>query len=272
MNAASPYLFDNAQAESAQRMRLLARMFDASTQRALLATGLTTGWECLEVGGGGGSIATWLAERVAPTGAVLCTDIDPRHVAAATPLNLHVLRHDIVRDELPAARFDLVHARLVLIHIPERTAVLERLVAALKPGGWLVIEDFDALSLLPDPAVSPAESRLESFDAMRAYFARAGADSRFGRTLYGRFRGLKLESISAEGRLLMWTGANDGAALMRLNFEQVAAGLVDGGLISAERLRADIARLGDDDYAAPSPIMWTVAGRKPATDSTSQQG
>jgi SAM-dependent methyltransferase len=272
MNTAAPYLFDNAQSESAQRMRLLARMFDAPTQRALLATGLTTGWECLEVGGGGGSIATWLAEQVAPAGAVLCTDIDPRHVTAATPLNLHVLRHDIVRDELPAARFDLVHARLVLIHIPERAAVLEKLVTALKPGGWLVIEDFDTLSMPPDPAVSPAESRLDAFDALRAYFARGGADSRFGRTLYGRFRGLGLKSVTAEGRVLMFDGRNDGAALMKLNFEQVAAGLVGGGFISEDQLRADIARLGADDYAAPSPIMWTVAGRKPVPASSSQQG
>jgi SAM-dependent methyltransferase len=272
MSAATPYLFDNAQAESAQRMRLLARMFDGPTQRALLATGLDTGWECLEVGGGGGSIATWLAERVAPTGTVLCTDIDPRHVAAGTPPNLHVLRHDIVRDELPAARFDLVHARLVLIHIPERAAVLEKLVITLKPGGWLVIEDFDALSMPPDPAVSPAESRLAAFDALRAYFTRGGADSRFGRTLYGRFRGLGLESVTAEGRVLMFDGKNDGAALMKLNFEQAAAGLVGGGLISAEQLSADMKRLSDDDYAAPSPIMWTVAGRKPGPASTTQQG
>jgi SAM-dependent methyltransferase len=264
MNAATTYLLDNAQAESAQRMRLLARMFDAPTQRALLATGLAPGWECLEVGGGGGSVATWLAERVAPGGSVLCTDIDPRHVPAGTPLNLHVLRHDIVRDELPAARFDLIHARLVLIHIPERMAVLEKLVAALKPGGWMVIEDFDSSCLLPDPVVSPIESRLDAFEALRAYFASGGADSRFGRKLYGHFRGLGLESVTAEGRVTMWDGTNDGAVLMRTNFEQVAANLVGGGFISAERLNADIARLGDADYAAPSPVMWTVAGRKPA--------
>jgi SAM-dependent methyltransferase len=269
MNAASPYLFDNAQAESAQRMRLLARLFDAPTQRALNATGLAPGWECLEVGGGGGSVAAWLAERVGPSGSVLCTDIDPRHVAAATPPNLHVLRHDIVRDELPAARFDLIHARLVLIHIPERIAVLEKLVAALKPGGWMVIEDFDAMSMPADPAVSPAESYLAAFDAIRAYFARGGADSRFGRTLYGRFRGLGLGSVSAEGRVVMFDGSNDGAALMRLNFEQIATGLIEGGFISAEQLRADIRRIGEEDYAAPSPVMWTVAGRKP---SATQQG
>jgi SAM-dependent methyltransferase len=263
MNAASPYIFDNSQAVSAERMVLLSRLYDAPTQRALLATGLTAGWQCLEVGGGGGSIATWLAGRVGPTGGVLCTDIDPRHVAAKTPSNLHVLRHDIVRDELPAAHFDLVHTRLVLIHIPERVAVIERLVAALKPGGWLVIEDFDALSMPPDPVVNPAETRLATLEALRAHFVRAGADNRFGRSLHGRFRELGLESVSAEGRLFMFDNTNDGAGLMRVNFEQVGDMLVRDGRVTAEQVRADIAKLRADDYAAPSPVMWTVAGRKP---------
>jgi len=30
-------------------------------------------------------------------------------------------------------------------------------------------------------------------------------------------------------------------------------------------LRADIERLDADDYAAPSPIMWTAAGRRPVS-------
>jgi len=54
-----------------------------------------------------------------------------------------VIRHDVGVDPLPEAAFDLVHARLVLIHVPQAAAALARLAAALRPGGWLVIEDFD---------------------------------------------------------------------------------------------------------------------------------
>jgi len=262
MNAATPYLLDNAQVQAARRMQILARLFDAPTQRALTAVGAREGWHCLEVGGGGGTIARWLAERVTPGGTVLCTDLDPRHVASPVLPNLRVERHDIVRDELPAARFDLIHARLVLLHIPERAAVLERLVGALKPGGWIVIEDFDALSMPPDSSAMPCELQLAAADAMRRYMDRGGVDARFGRSLYGRFRALGLAQIGAEGRVLMFDRDNGGAALMRVNFEQVGDQLVAAGFISAEQLRADIARLDTADYVAPSPVMWTVVGRK----------
>jgi trans-aconitate methyltransferase len=73
--------------------------------------------------------------------------------------------HNIVTDPLPEASFDLIHARLVLVHLPEREKVLARLMAALKPGGWLVDEEFDS-SMSPDPAVNPAEVRSKTFLAM----------------------------------------------------------------------------------------------------------
>jgi SAM-dependent methyltransferase len=262
MSAATPYLLDNARTQAAQRMQVLARLFDAATQRALSAIGIADGWNCLEVGGGGGSVAHWLAERVAPRGSVLCTDIDPRHMPAPAHGNLRVERHDITRDALPAARFDLIHARLVLIHIPERAAVIDRLVIALKPGGWLVIEDFDALSMLPDSSVNPYEVQLAANEAMRKYMNRGGNDARFGRSLYGRFRAAGLCDVAAEGRLLMFDRGNGGAELMRANFEQLGDELVAAGLITAEQLRADIEFLDSDAYAAPSPVMWTVAGRR----------
>jgi hypothetical protein len=42
-----------------------------------------------------------------------------------------------------------VHARLVLVHLPEREKVLAGLVAALKPRGWIIDEEFDSVSLPP---------------------------------------------------------------------------------------------------------------------------
>ena len=150
--AAGAYLLDNAQAVSVRRMSALARLFDAATLRALDATGLGEGWSCLEVGGGGGSVAHWLAARVAPTGSVLCTDIDPRHIPSGPP-NLRVVRHDIVRDPLPEAAFDLVHTRLVLIHVPERVEVL-----ASREGRRVVVRVADNGSGIP------AEIRERIFD------------------------------------------------------------------------------------------------------------
>jgi 2-polyprenyl-3-methyl-5-hydroxy-6-metoxy-1,4-benzoquinol methylase len=76
---ASTYLLDNAAAQAPARLAALADMFDATTRRHLLDRGIRPGWRCLEVGGGNGSIAKWLAERVLPDGDVLVTDLDTRH-------------------------------------------------------------------------------------------------------------------------------------------------------------------------------------------------
>ncbi len=265
MAASNAYLLDNAHGKADTRMDVLARMFDAPTQRVLERTGIGSGWRCLEVGGGGGSVARWLAGRVGASGRVLCTDINTRiiegHLGSATP-NLEVMVHDIARDPLPAASFDLVHARLVLIHVVERERALERMVEALKPGGWLVIEDFDGASVRPDAAINRHETPLPTSEAVRKYLTR-NQDGYFGRRLHGRFRELGLTEVNAEGRLLIFDRHNGGNDLMRVNFEQVGQAVIDAGLLTREQLEADLALIETDQFAMPSPIMWSVSGRKP---------
>jgi 2-polyprenyl-3-methyl-5-hydroxy-6-metoxy-1,4-benzoquinol methylase len=64
----SAYVLDNAAKETPARFGDLAAAFDPGTIRHLQDRGVATGWRCLEVGGGGGSIAAWLAARVGPAG------------------------------------------------------------------------------------------------------------------------------------------------------------------------------------------------------------
>lgn len=158
----SRYLLDNATREAPARFAALSALFDPGTIRHLQGRGVGPGWYCLEVGGGSGSIATWLADRVGATGRVLATDIDPRFLESLNLPNLEVRRHDIAADPLPETAFDLVHARLVLMHLSEREKAMARMISALKPGGWLIDEEFDCFSLLPDPANSPGEVLLQT--------------------------------------------------------------------------------------------------------------
>ncbi len=68
--------------------------------------------------------------------------------------------------------------------------------------------------------------------------------------------------VYAEGRLLMFDRRNGGNDLMRVNFEQIGAEVIAAGLLTQEQLDADLAMIETDEYAMPSPIMWSVAGRK----------
>jgi trans-aconitate methyltransferase len=76
---------------------------------------------------------------------MLATDIGARWIQGNGLSQLQVQRHDVVADPLAQGEFDFVHARLVLSWLPARDAVVPRLVAALRPGGWLVVEDFDSV-------------------------------------------------------------------------------------------------------------------------------
>src|SRR5262249_177875 len=85
---ATEYIFDNAGKQAETRFRELSKLYDAQTVRHIQQRGINEGWSCLEVGGGGGSITSWLCEKVGVTGRVLATDIDPRFLQTLSFPNL----------------------------------------------------------------------------------------------------------------------------------------------------------------------------------------
>jgi ubiquinone/menaquinone biosynthesis C-methylase UbiE len=259
----STYLLDNAAPQTTERFDALSALYDRASIQHLEDRGVGPGWNCLEVGGGGGSIAAWLAARVGPTGHVLTTDLNPRFLDGSKFSNLEIRRHNIVTDPLPDAAFDLIHTRLVLIHIPEREQVLARLAAALKPGGWIVEEEFDSQSLQYDPLRMPGEVHLKTQAALFRLLDERGVERRWGRLVNGRMRALGMVEVRAEAHLSMWHGGSAGVSLTRANFEQLRDALIAGGYVTEEELEEDIARLDDPEFVTPSPIMWTTWGRRP---------
>jgi SAM-dependent methyltransferase len=234
--------------------------------RHLEARGVGEGWNCLEVGAGGGSITAWLCARVAPTGHVVATDIDTRFLDSLQRPNLTILRHDILTDELPQGAFELVCTRLVLLHLPDRERALARMVAALRPGGWLVVEDYDALSMRPDPAVNPTEVSSKTYDALHAFYATKGIDLRYGRLLPGRLRAHGLTAIGAEGRVLLWHRGSLYATLLRATSEQLRAELVAAGYVTEREFDLDLAGFGSSDLLNPTPVIWAAWGQRPEHD------
>ena len=184
------YLLPNATDAAAERFGAFAELFDPSTFAHLEALGVTSGWRCWEVGAGGTSVVEWLAARVGSAGHVLATDIDVTWAAAAGQAS-----------PPPEGQFDLVHARLVLVHVPERATALANMVAALRPGGWLFIEDADpALQPLSALEVRGPEDELANQvrTGFRALLAGRGADLAFGRTLPRLLREAGLAGVRAD--------------------------------------------------------------------------
>jgi len=266
----NPYLFDNAaEAETAERFANLDALYNFRTFRFLETTGIGPGWHCLEVGGGSGSVAAWMADRAGPSGYVLVTDIDPRFMEASAyrkAAHMELRRHDIGTDALPEQAFDLIHARLVLMHVPQRLEALARLVAALKPRGWLVIEDCDGRVIdrtipVPDAAAAALFKRVAG--ALVTLLEDRGFEVEWGRRLYGRLKAAGLTEVGMEGQVAVSEGGSLGASLDAANFAQVRSEAVAKGLVTDAEIDAVLARLNAPDFALFSLVMFTAWGRRP---------
>jgi SAM-dependent methyltransferase len=254
------YVFDNAWPQAHARLAALAEVHDEGTIRHLVARGVADGWKCLEVGGGLGTITRWLSDRVGANGYVLTTDIDTRFLATIGRGNVEVRRHDVLNDPLPDSTFDFVCARLVLEHLPDANLGLDRMVKTLKPGGWLLVEDFE---LRPAGAHDASESVSRTLAAMWRVSASAGVDQRLGLGLGQRLRSRGLAHVGHEGRVHLHRGNSAAARLARLNFEQLREPILATGLTTGE-FEADLARLDDEEFQWRSPTLWTAWGQRPA--------
>jgi 2-polyprenyl-3-methyl-5-hydroxy-6-metoxy-1,4-benzoquinol methylase len=138
------------------RLRLLEAVFDPTTTRHLEMLGVFEGWKCLEIGAGAGSVTQWLSMRVGSAGQVVATDIDTRFLQQLHIPNVEIRQHDIVSDALEAGHYDLAHCRNVLMHLLEPEKALKRMAAAVRSGGWLVIEETDHGSILSTDVTNPS--------------------------------------------------------------------------------------------------------------------
>jgi SAM-dependent methyltransferase len=271
------YAFDNAVPEAGRGFSSIEAAYDAWTVRQFGAIGLSEGWRCLEVGGGGGSVGRILASLVGPTGHVTITDLDPVWIGEETAANVRVLRHDIATDPLPDGAYDLVHARLVLVHVPSRDVALRRMVSALRPGGWLLIEDFDMRVLRDGGAESMVRTQLSDgvtaedvavlarVDAVfNAHLESRGADLAYGRRLYGLLCAEGLVDVVAEGYMVIAPGGSAGASQRLRRYEQIGGELVAAGGVTAAELERACELLRDPACPVLTPgILVSARGRRP---------
>jgi SAM-dependent methyltransferase len=260
------YLLDNAAHQTAGRFSGLEAGFDENTKARLSALGIAAGWRCLELGAGSGSIARWMAERVGARGHVLATDIDTRWVRSDGLSQLEVQQHDIVADPLAQDEFDVIHARLVLSWLPARDTVVSRLVAALRPGGWLVVEDFDSVL---HQGLDPLNDDERVFDKVSAAFGQAlhrrGVDTTWPRTLPHRLASAGLVDVGAAGHLTIFHGGSPAAQLWIANIDQVGGGLIQAGLLTTADRDTFRRLLDDPSFVGNYPLLITAWGKKPSS-------
>jgi ubiquinone/menaquinone biosynthesis C-methylase UbiE len=220
----SQYVFTDSQyVKELERLQAIEQVFDPASCRRIQATGITADWRCLEVGAGAGSITLWMAAVVGENGKVVAVDLDTRFVANIQLPNVEVLEADIRYLPLENYSFDLIHARYVLIHIPDFQVALARMLSLLKPGGWIVIEEPDfsaARAIVGDEKARQSVNRVNR--AILQMFTNRNMDYALGVKLPATLQKLGLQQLSVENNTPLSNGGSGIAMVMKMSTVQLA--------------------------------------------------
>lgn len=259
------YVFDPGWDRETDRLLTNEAIWDPGTLERFERLGVGPGWSCLEVGAGAGGAARWLAESVGTGhpggGRVLAADLEIGRLAGLAERGVEVRRYDLRSEALPAGEFDLVHARMLVQHLPDRAAAVARLTAALRPGGWLFLEDTDSLPLFRS-AVSEdflQDVRQAGYGLMR----QAGHEPRGGHFDLQLLLAGPLVDVSAEGRVVVMRGGSDQARHYQLWLDFMRPRIVAAGLLPDARIAEALAEMADPRHWWISQVLLSSYGRMP---------
>jgi ubiquinone/menaquinone biosynthesis C-methylase UbiE len=242
------------------RLRMLSRVADGRTRRALVEVGIAPGWHCCDVGSGAGVVAAWMAEQVGPTGRVVSLDVDTRFQPPSSGV-VEVRNVDIATEPIGESEFDLVHARAVLQHLAQREAVLDAMVTATKPGGWIVVSDVDWIQYDAQPVPEPFATLSRTLRDLSS--RQHGYDGMWGRMLINAFASRGLNEVNGRGEVWTMHGGTDSAEWYVAALERALDVLPADVFPSGFDPRAAIAQAREPSFAILSPISVTAWGRKP---------
>jgi SAM-dependent methyltransferase len=259
MDDAPHYAFPHAAEDESRRLELFERRLDPLTIRRIERLGLGRGANCLEIGGGHGSITRWLSKRVGETGRVIATDLQLGFLDAIDGANVEVIRHDVRTDTFPERSFDLVHARAVLMHLPDDLEMLQRIASWLAPDGWLLLEEPDFGMWLADTdpvwATHP--------DAWHRTFP-SGSLSR-GRSLLRDIHRLGLVDVGADAEADMIQPGTPLAEFYGLSMAAIGPPAIAAGALTSEQADALVERPAQPDFLGCGFVHIGVWGRRPTS-------
>jgi SAM-dependent methyltransferase len=243
-----------------ERLRDVQGAFDPMTATRLDRAGVSAGWRCLVVGAGRGSITRWLSTRVGALGNVVAVDIEAPEGAGQT--NIEARSHDILSGPVDTGTFDLAHSRHVLMAMNDPRAALENMIASLRPGGWLVVEEGDFDEPVVITREHPASGSFERvWHAMTAFLCES-MDVRYGTRLPRIGWGLGLVDFHTEATRTFSPGGEPGPMAMKLAVDMFREQLLASTALWEDDLDLATAALEDPSFVCGTPMSYAIFGRK----------
>jgi SAM-dependent methyltransferase len=270
VEATAAYSLGNSSGESSRLLRQ-AEELRVTSASLLDRVDLRPGDRAIDVGCGPLGILDMLSDRVGPRGRVVGLDANADHVAMATQTiagrqltNTEALLGDARATGLPSASFDVVHARTVLINLPEPAEVLAEMVRLTKPGRWVLGFEPDCEPSLCYPPNRAYDRLLELFPFV---FGRNGADWRIGRRLPELYRTAGLVDIQAEVHAELYPRGHTRRTIRVDLVRSMRTQVIELGLVTEEELEGlfvdALAHLDHPDTLVMPAVYFLVSGRKP---------
>ncbi|MGW7546868.1 class I SAM-dependent methyltransferase [Streptomyces sp. NPDC054770] len=260
-------VFRPEQAGEGERIDFGALAYDDITMARLRALGAGPGWRCLDVGAGTGTVSRRLLDE-AGVETVLAVDRDVRFLTerAARP-GLDVLEADITAPGAVRGRFRLVHARFVLMHLPEHERLVATLAGLVAPGGVLVLSDAVDLTSDRTPATPYTTMMRAMWQGLRAAI---GTDVSWVPSYPQVLRRAGLGSVAAEIHVPPLQPGSPISRFWADTWERGRAAMLATGLVDDAAVDAAVRYLASEECAALSAGMLTVWGWKAEEGTTSR--
>jgi SAM-dependent methyltransferase len=251
------------------RLRRQSEELRPEAEALLARIGPLPGQCAVDLGCGPRGILGLLAAAVTPSGKVIGVDADAAHVAAArrfaaTLGNVEVLAGDARHTGLPAGAFGLVHARTLLVTVPEPGKVVAEMVRLARPGGWIACQEPDVEHALCYPPLPEWDRLCELF---RASFGRSGADLLVGRRLHAMLWDAGLADVEATVHAGSYPVGHSRRTLMPDLVRSLRPAILGMGLADSRELaavdRAVREHLADPRVFVMPHLLVTALGRKP---------
>lgn len=266
------YALGSSSGESARLQRQAEELAPESSE-LLDRVGLRPGDSAIDLGCGPRGVIELLHQRVSPGGRVVGVDADPAHVAMASELvahraleNVEIVHADARHTGLPVDSFDLVHARTLLITLPDPAEVVTEMVRLARPGGWVAGLEPDTQSAICYPP-HPAFDRL--CEIFTAAFPRNGADPHIGRRMTELYRQAGLEDVGVEARATLYPAGHSRRTIRADLIRSLRPQVLEMGLADERELddldAAFRIHLEDRNVVVMPSLNFLAWGRKPAT-------
>lgn len=231
------YTFSSHEKEAEyKRLCQIQDSFDEKSKKHLLKAGLKSGMDCLEVGLGAGSLASWMKEEVGGKGSVLGIDLNIDFIE--DDIKFDLLEGDVLELEIKNS-FDLIHLRYVLIHNKNSKDIIKKLYGLLRPEGRLVLEEPDfTLAKWIDTKDMDGCKRVNS--AICKMFEKKGLKAHYGSIAHLSLEESGFEIDENRSYFHLCSGGEDVAKVMASSARALSNDYLETGICSREDIEAYI--------------------------------